>query len=160
MQVNRDFPYALLPTNTVGHFCDFLPAPQVCKSFFQSFSSPPSVFFGASLPFDPFHTLFHPMRRHLLRGCRCFQARPFTFSYIRMPLRAISAAQSFPEWPGTTLAAPPPLPSESSGSISPAEMFPRRRKHRNNAAQLAEFRYISGGKQKIHGHAHSVSVSK
>src|SRR6266478_1624461 len=27
----RDFTYAFLPTNSVGLFCDFLPAPEVCK---------------------------------------------------------------------------------------------------------------------------------
>ena len=29
----QDFPNAFLPTNSVGLFCDFLPAPQVCKPF-------------------------------------------------------------------------------------------------------------------------------
>jgi hypothetical protein len=31
-----DFPYGLMPTNGVGDFRDFLPAPWICKSFFQS----------------------------------------------------------------------------------------------------------------------------
>jgi hypothetical protein len=36
-----------------------------------------------------------------------FSCEAFHFSFIRMPLRASSAAQSLPEWPGTTLAEPP-----------------------------------------------------
>ena len=32
----RDFPYGLMPTNGVGDFRDFLPAPRICKTFFQS----------------------------------------------------------------------------------------------------------------------------
>jgi hypothetical protein len=34
--MNWDFPFGLLPTNGVGCFFEFLPAPSICKSFFQS----------------------------------------------------------------------------------------------------------------------------
>ena len=33
---NWDFPFGFMPTNGVGGFRDFLPAPRLCKSFFQS----------------------------------------------------------------------------------------------------------------------------
>jgi hypothetical protein len=35
-QLNRDFPFDFLPTTSVRPFRDFLPAPQICNSFFQS----------------------------------------------------------------------------------------------------------------------------
>ena len=35
-ELNWDFPYGLMPTNGVGGFRDFLPAPRLCKSFFKS----------------------------------------------------------------------------------------------------------------------------
>ncbi len=100
-----------MPTTSVGLFRDSLPAPQICKSCFKSTLRFSPAKGGASLTFVPFRTLFHPMRRHILRGFRCFHPSPFTFSFIRMPLRAISTAQSFPERPRTTLAEPPPPPS-------------------------------------------------
>jgi hypothetical protein len=31
-----DFPFGFMPMNGVGGFRDFLPAPRLCKSFFQS----------------------------------------------------------------------------------------------------------------------------
>jgi hypothetical protein len=35
-ELNWDFPLGLMPTNGVGGFRDFLPAPRLCKSFFKS----------------------------------------------------------------------------------------------------------------------------
>jgi hypothetical protein len=35
IHINRDFPYGLMPTNGVGSFRDFLPAPRICKTFLQ-----------------------------------------------------------------------------------------------------------------------------
>ncbi len=58
-ELNRDFPFDFLPTIGVGVFRDSFPAPQVCKSFFQStlcFSPPQGVFrclFRLQFPFSP-----------------------------------------------------------------------------------------------------------
>jgi len=70
--VSWDFPFGFLPTTSVGRFFDFLPSQQVCKSFFQSALGFSLAQGGVSVLFVPCHTLFHPMRRHLLCGFRCF----------------------------------------------------------------------------------------
>jgi hypothetical protein len=70
--VNRDFPFGFLPTTSVTLLRDFLPAPQDCKSILpvlHRFLSGTGV---DLLSGAPFHTLFHPMRTHLLRSFRCF----------------------------------------------------------------------------------------
>ena len=72
-----------MPTTGVGLFRDFLPAPQICKSIFQSVPRFFSCKGPASLTSVPFHTLFHPTRKHLLRGFHCFHVRAFTFPSSR-----------------------------------------------------------------------------
>ena len=69
----------------MGLFRTFLPAPQICKPIFQSAPRFFSGTGGVPMPFLAPKPFFSRMRRHLLRGCRCFHASPCTFYFIRMP---------------------------------------------------------------------------
>src|ERR1035437_11004484 len=82
--------------------------------FASPFSSPPPVFLWHRRRFVDicaFPHAFPPHAKTPPAWFPLFSCESFHFSFIRMPLRAISAAQSLPEWPGTTRAAPPPPPS-------------------------------------------------
>ncbi len=120
-----DFPFGFLPATSAGLFLDFLPARQICKSFFY-LSSHRHRFFpargGAPLRFGPFHTLFDPTRRHLLRCCDVFLPSSAFILRMRLP---IAAAQSLPESRGTTRAAPPPPPSGRRSAGNGARPSPR-----------------------------------
>ncbi len=64
------FSIGFLAHDPRGLFCDSLPAPQVCNSIFPF---RPRFFSGTGvdlLPVAPFHTPFHPTRRHFFRGFR------------------------------------------------------------------------------------------
>jgi hypothetical protein len=68
-----DFPYGFMPTTRVSLDRDFRPASQFCKAFFIFFPVRPRFSLAKhALKFVPFHTLFHPTRRHPLRSCSGF----------------------------------------------------------------------------------------
>ncbi|MGA3334442.1 MAG: hypothetical protein ABSC62_09800 [Terracidiphilus sp.] len=81
--VHWHFPFGFRPTTGVGLLCDFLPAAQVCKSFFSVFFPiRPGCFSGDCSPSSIivlFGTLFDPTRGHIFRRFHYFQAAPFTF---------------------------------------------------------------------------------
>jgi hypothetical protein len=116
--VLRHFPYGFLPTNSVRLFCDLL-----ALSWFASlFSSPPSVSLWHGGRFAASCASPQAFPRYVttpLPWFALFSCESFHFSFIRLLLRAISAAQSLPEWPGTTLAGPPLPPSGTTNATEP-----------------------------------------
>ena len=80
------------------------------RRFAIHFSSLFSVFLWqrrVPMPFCAPKPAFLPDEKTSPLWSLLFSCEAFHFSFIRMPLRASSAAQSLPEWPGTTLAEPP-----------------------------------------------------
>ena len=89
----------------MGLFRDFLPAPQICKSFFQPVLGF-SLAKGISMPFCPPKCCFSRMRRHLLRGFRCFDKfGPHPDTAVANRIRSIAFRMSRKNSRGTAASA-------------------------------------------------------
>src|ERR1019366_8170354 len=115
-----DFPYGFLPTTRVDLFCDSLSVPPVCKSFFQSVLR----FFSGK--WEVRRDLRLPTRSSTpCEDTSSVVAGVLTCSVFILTSRLpISAAQSLPEWSGTTRAEPPPPPSGRLSSGNGAQPSP------------------------------------